>query len=384
MKITREIAYPIVQKLEVTLDYNLNIIDDQGIIIASTNHVRIDSLHEGARYVLQTKQPLILNKDDLVGFAGTKEGVNLPIEFMGEIIGVVGITGSPDELMQLAQMTKITVELMLQYDYLQKQAQFEHQLMHSWVMELISPEIVDETKLSKDAKHFLKIDLQKEIAVFLVELPSLNPGKNFEDLIKKNELKVDLLNYLKHHNAEVSFSGITNDNQIILGMYLNNKKTESQIAKELALSLQTKYKKQSQNCMIAVGNRNTTIKGIRQSYFEAKQCLNLMKRFNKNITTSQINDWGLIKVLDSVPMPIRKEFLSQYPISNLPPDLLETLHVLFECDHNLTKTAEKLYIHRNTLAYRLENIHQLLKLNPKSGNDITILNVLTILQKLGE
>lgn len=58
---------------------------------------------------------------------------------MGEIIGVVGITGNPTEVSELAQVTKMTVELMLQQAYLQRQAQFEKQLTHSWVLDLINP-----------------------------------------------------------------------------------------------------------------------------------------------------------------------------------------------------------------------------------------------------
>jgi carbohydrate diacid regulator len=382
MNITEDIAYPIIQRLTGTMNYNINIIDNDGVIIASTDWDRVNYIHEGAKEVLDSKQPLIIYKDDLGRFLGTKEGVNLPIEFMEEIIGVVGITGNPDELMQLAQMTKITVELMLQQDYLQKQAQFEQQLMDSWVMELIGPDEVDETKLLKHAKHFLQMDIEGEMTICLIESPKLKTSKGLEDLVKKNELKKEIFRYVQSVESDVNFFGVTNENLFIIGTALKSNHTELTVVENLYNSLLSKNRKMFSDCRISVGNRNTSIKGLRQSYFEARQSLDLMKNFKEDVATSHIKEWGLIRLLDQIPALIREEFLLQYRIDDLPPDLLETLQALLDCDHNLSQTAEKLHIHRNTLAYRLENIHQLLKLNPKSGKDLAMLYVLMILKKL--
>lgn len=382
MKITQDLAYLIIRKLEGTMDHNINIIDENGVIIASTDSNRLESIHEGAKQVLQTKKPLIVYPKDITQFSGTREGVNLPIEFMDDIIGVVGITGDPEMLMQLAQMTKITVELILQHDYLQKQDQFEQQLMQSWTLEVIGPDPVNEEKLAKHAKHFLHIDLQKEYVVFLIEFPISDTSNSLEDLMKTNELREEIFRYVHLGFEDVKFSGITNENLLFFGIILRNSKSEFEIADKIDRLLRAKNKQQFSDCKVAVGNRNTTIKGIRHSYFEARQSLDLMRKFKSNNNTSHIKDWGLIRLLDQVPVEIQSEFLTQYPIGNLPIDLLETLNVLLECDHNLTLTASKLHIHRNTLAYRLESIHQLLKLNPKSVNDLSLLLVLTILQKL--
>jgi carbohydrate diacid regulator len=384
MNITQDIAYPIIQRLAGTMNYNINIIDNDGVIIASTDRDRVNYIHEGAKEVLDSKQSLIIYKDDLDRFSGTKEGVNLPIEFMEEIIGVVGITGNPDGLMQLAQMTKITVELILQQDYLQKQAQFEQQLMDSWVMELIGPDEVDETKLLKHAKHFLQMDLEEEMTVCLIETPIFHSLKGLEELVKKNEVKEEIQRCVQSVESDIKFFGVTNDNLFVVGTTLKSNHTELAVADKLNNSLLSKNRKMFSDCRISVGNRNTSIKGLRQSYFEARQSLDLMKKFKKDGVISHIKEWGLIRMLNQVPALIREEFLLQYRIDDLPPDLLETLQALLDCDHNLSQTAEKLHIHRNTLAYRLENIHQLLKLNPKSGNDLPMLYVLTILKKLNQ
>ena len=45
---------------------------------------------------------------------------------------------------------------------------------------------------------------------------------------------------------------------------------------------------------------------------------------------------------------------------------MEMLKALFACDGSLQQTSEKLYIHKNTLQYKLNKLHQLTGLNPRT------------------
>lgn len=55
--------------------------------------------------------------------------------------------------------------------------------------------------------------------------------------------------------------------------------------------------------------------------------------------------------------------------------LIDTLQAYFDNNCNIVKTAEKLYLHKNTLRYRMEKIEQLTKRDLKSFNDLYELNV---------
>ncbi|WP_102348897.1 CdaR family transcriptional regulator [Bacillus sp. Marseille-P3661] len=381
MKINHDIAIPIVQKLMTMMNYNINIMDDRGIIVASTDENRIDSIHEGALKILQSKQPLIIYNEDTKLFSGTKAGVNLPIEFLGDILGVVGITGDPHELMQLTQMTKITVELMLQQEYMQKQTQFKQQLLYSWVMELISPDTLDEKRLRRHANHFLHIDLTKDCSVLLIELKDLECSSNLDDFIKKNEQKTAMLQRIKDMLPENTLLTLIEDSLVFIGLSLETIEVELEIAEKVHRLLNDKYK-DAFLTHIGIGNRYKDIEGFRRSYMEARQSITLMNKFEKHAAISHIKEWGLIRIIDQLPSGIREELLTQYPVDKLPSDLIKTLEVLFENDHNLATTAKQLHIHRNTLTYRLECITQLTQLNPKSVKDSTILLILTILNNL--
>lgn len=384
MKINHNIAYPIVHKLSMMMDYNINIMDDRGVIVASSDENRIDSIHEGALEILKSHQPFIIYSEDTKRFIGTKPGVNLPIEFMGEIVGVVGITGDPNELMQLTQMTKITVELMLQQDYMQKQTQFNQQLVHSWVMELINPDSIDEKKLTKNAKHLLHIDPERKRAVLLIEINELEICTTLESLIKKNKMVTEIFQRIKEIlPPEKAISTFIDDNLFFIGMTIEDSSgvNETHIAEKIQQLINDKYK---DYCFphIGIGNNYSNIEGLRRSFTEAKQCLSLIKKFHGNSSISHINEWGLIRIIDHIQPGIRQDILNEYPISKLSAELIKTLEELFENDHNLAITAKKLHIHRNTLTYRLESIHQILRLNPKSVKDSTMLLILMILNNL--
>ena len=82
----------------VRLNRNLNVMDTNGMILASGEKERIDRIHEGAAYVAKTKEPLWITDENIADWDGAKPGVNMPIYYKDRLIGVIGITGNPEEL----------------------------------------------------------------------------------------------------------------------------------------------------------------------------------------------------------------------------------------------------------------------------------------------
>ncbi|MDX5475070.1 MAG: helix-turn-helix domain-containing protein [Bacillaceae bacterium] len=384
MELTRETASLIINKIKGTLSHHINIMDEQGVVIASSDEKRIDTIHAGAVEVLKTKKPLIIYEKQVNTLAGTKPGVNLPIEFMEDVIGVVGVTGNPEDLLQLAQMTKMTVELMIQQNHMKNQAYFEQQLMHSWITELISPDLFNKEKLEKQAKYYLQLDVEKEYVVILIELPSLQTKNSLVDLWSFNELKNEILKKVQFLSKHIRFSGFTNEELLIVGVQAKSSTTEIHIAMETYRKLQNVNNKLFSNSFVGVGYKKVGVIGIRESYKEAYQSLSLMKKFVHPTNVSHIQEWGLIRLLDEISPNVRNEFFVQYKIAHLSSHLKETLVTLIQMNHSFRDTAEKLHIHRNTLNYRLDSIEQITGLHPKKINDLSLLHVLLILEKLKE
>lgn len=87
----------------------INIMNPDGVIIASTEKERIGSLHQGAREVVRTGAPVIIEKDQVDRYPGAKEGYNMPLRVNGSIIGVVGMYGDPAEIRYLAHLLEVYV-----------------------------------------------------------------------------------------------------------------------------------------------------------------------------------------------------------------------------------------------------------------------------------
>ena len=116
----------------------INIMDQNAIIIASTEKERIGTFHQGAREVLETGKPVLILKENLAQYPGAKEGYNMPIFLDDEIIGVVGIFGCEKEVQNTANLLCVYVsQHFAQYQMAQRQkmeTEVRTQLLRSLIL----------------------------------------------------------------------------------------------------------------------------------------------------------------------------------------------------------------------------------------------------------
>lgn len=102
MFISEAAALSIVREMKEITGHDINIMDGTGTIFASTDPGRVGQRHEGACQILSQKLPrLTVQEDRRPG--GIRPGVNLPIQLDGETVGVIGITGNPEEVDSLGE-----------------------------------------------------------------------------------------------------------------------------------------------------------------------------------------------------------------------------------------------------------------------------------------
>lgn len=84
-------------------------------------------------------------------------------------------------------------------------------------------------------------------------------------------------------------------------------------------------------------------------------------------------DLGLGKLIYQLPTDICKEYLENHfkglHISDIDDETLHTIHTFLDSGLSIAECARKLYLHRNTLIYRLDKIQQLTGLNIRNFND---------------
>ncbi|MDY3917386.1 MAG: sugar diacid recognition domain-containing protein [Candidatus Limivivens sp.] len=122
--IDRFLAERFVKKAGNYTTYNINIMNENGIIIASSDAMRVGSFHEIAYQLLKADKDVV----EVVGadhFQGGRTGINMALLLKKKKIGVLGITGEPEEIRDIAKVIKMSLETMLEYE--EQNKKFYHQ-----------------------------------------------------------------------------------------------------------------------------------------------------------------------------------------------------------------------------------------------------------------
>lgn len=77
VKLSPVLAQQIVHDIHDVLHQEINFMDENGLIIASTDFNRINQIHEGAQIVIQSKKQLTIHSDHQ--YEGTRKGINMPM-----------------------------------------------------------------------------------------------------------------------------------------------------------------------------------------------------------------------------------------------------------------------------------------------------------------
>lgn len=122
------------------------------------------------------------------------------------------------------------------------------------------------------------------------------------------------------------------------------------------------------NARVSYGTVISELKEVSKSYKEAKMAMDVGKIFDAEKRVISYRHLGIGRLIYQLPTNLCKMFMEEIFGDNLPNQLdeetLTTIHKFFENSLNVSETARQLYIHRNTLVYRIE------KLQKETGLDI--------------
>lgn len=113
MDLSPQDAMSIVTEMKRTIGRDVNIIENTGVILASTNKARIGTVHEGARQLIENGlDSFTVWADDPA--RGVQHGINLPVVLDGHIECVIGVTGDPAEVSVFGAVIRRLMEIMLE------------------------------------------------------------------------------------------------------------------------------------------------------------------------------------------------------------------------------------------------------------------------------
>ena len=214
----------------------------------------------------------------------------------------------------------------------------------------------------------LRIEIEKPRAVFLIEtktdnkdsdslemLTSLFSSKSGDYVTAVNERNIILIKNVEDFGEGDS---LKNTAEMIVDMM----NTEAMLA-----------------VRVSFGNIVTELKEVSKSYKEAKMAMDVGKIFYMEKDVMEYAKLGIGRLIYQLPTSLCRMFIKEIFGDRLPEELdeeaLMTIDRFFENNLNVSETSRQLFVHRNTLVYRLEKLEKAIGLDIRAFDDALVLKI---------
>ena len=140
-----------------------------------------------------------------------------------------------------------------------------------------------------------------------------------------------------------------------------------------------------QKIVVGIGTVVGNIRDLARSYKEAQMAIEVSKVFDIERSINNYANLGIGRLIYQLPTTLCEMFLQEVfkknPIDALDQETLFTINKFFENNLNVSETARKLFVHRNTLVYRLEKIKKLTGLDLREFDDAITFKVALMVKK---
>ena len=367
MTLTTKIVQPFIATLEEALHYKVTITDTNGYIVGSSDPARLNQFHPSAYEILCERQPIESWDIATDSYVNVPEGVQLGygerVIYDGECIGLIGLVGAPEGIKQSIKTAQLVLQLMLD----RKKASDELKLISkdkkAFLLRLLqgqygSPEWI------KERADTYKIDLSRPRYVLTVQI-------NLEKFDEKSPLELSQIKETMHRairsiffeQEDLLYEYDTGETVLLTaGKHLDASQRRRQIEKAAA-RLYAELREQCKvSALIGVSEECGDYTGIPLAMRQGRMAAEIGAKTENGEGLYFYSQMRLGRIVASFSPEIRpilqRDILSKL-LENHADSLLETLFTYFEMNGNVSQTAEKLFIHRNTLQYRFRKIKEI-------------------------
>lgn len=204
----------------------------------------------------------------------------------------------------------------------------------------------------------LHIEMMEKRVVMLIRLPDHQEG---------NEVG-RIRDILKPDSNDVITA--INENSIVIISSVENVKDESDIEKKAIVIRESFPSAVKDMVRISYGSIVGELRELSRSYKEAIMAMEIGEIFFKDRSIVAYSLLGIGRIIYQLPLPLCRMFIKEIFKEKRPDDfdeeMLATINKFFENSLNVSETSRQLYIHRNTLVYRLD------KLQKATGLDLRV------------
>lgn len=371
MLLDRDTAICILKKLESVQPFPVHIMDREGIVIASSVSQRVGQLNAAAgQYLQRSCSPGRIPAAEADAAPSSIACVTL----RHRIAGAIELENLPASDSACLELAKTVAELMLEREDRNSKQKESGSSLGNTLSVLVGVHPQDPGQLIKDLQH-LGVDLSIPRTSLLLQLSKTDtidlPSGNRRLVLDKKQYLYSVEQFLNqlpnyfYQKQDLILTDTSEQNAIVLSV--NRRKEPESNAMylfDLCRSLVDIAKKDY--CLVlhaVVGIQCCDLSDYERQYEQLTLRLSSGKLLypERNVFLGNSIVLGNFiahtsrKVLQNIVSFVYGRLLA----SRMDQILLETLKTYFECDLNLTVTAQKLYTHRNTLQHRFKKIEEL-------------------------
>jgi len=383
MQISQTLAQEIRSYIKNLLSKDVVIIGQDGEPIASES--ADGALIKLAQEVLtapDTKTIKINGSDQLV----------IPLRYQAETIAVLVLNDSSAEIQNYVPLIKSFAELLVQQyivnnrPILDSTDQFVTKLLNN-ASEADLPLYESEAKALGYNVFGRRITIvihlkdfwEKCLASF--DQPTFEREEIIKDWKRKIENQINSF-FTKNTNNIVAYIG--NDKFVVFKSLEGD--TEENMVKLLKNSHKSIFDSLKNynvtNIVVGFGNAYTGLSGLIDSYREADLALEFGARLWGDNKSYYFGNLGILSILGEGNRDKERQFANNLLEQLDNEDLIETLECFFTQNLNLTETAHEMGIHRNTVIYRLNQITNILGVDPRIFEQAMTIKIALLIKKL--
>jgi carbohydrate diacid regulator len=362
MLLSTQIANRIVNEVNAVIPLKINIMDQKGIIVASSNPARIGSFHGGAYRIIKSQvDEIIVHYDG--EYKGALKGINYPLRLQRYIVGVIGITGEYDEIVQSALIIKRMTELLLENAYSIEQKQMISNICNRYLAEWFSGETKNITPDFINQGKLLGFDITVPRRILVCGF--YRPGSN-QDIVTMQIIE-EVENYVKKLITGMDPLNIyyKTGSTLVCAVAVQTDESAEKIAKELKKRVEEQF---PIKVAIGIDSREENFTYIQAAFSRAQKANEACMRTHKH-DIRFYDDLNMEVFSDQISEHIKIEFIHRIFKGFSEGEIRKSmvlLEVYYDMEGALNKAADRLFIHKNTLQYRLRSIMERTGYDPRS------------------
>ena len=362
MKLSQYNAELIVSEINEIINEKMNIMDSNGIIIASTDESRIGKMHAGARRIIDEHlEELEVSYDD--EYEGSKPGINYPLIVKGEIIGVIGVTGRGEKTLALAKIIKRMTEILVLEIILKEEKEREVSIRNRFLEEWLNGDVRNVNKNFVERGKALGIDITLPRRMMAFSIVADTEDNKVETLKRVDEADKYLQKMVLYDKDNISMHTAS---YLIVGVTLKKDSEMKQRALDYKTYIENRFK-----VKVAVGIDSVPNEGYLMAYqsvIKARKALQSSLR-RKNHEIRFYDNINLELISDEVPEIAKIEYIHKIFRGMSDEQINEAMRILeiyYESEGSINQSAQKLFMHKNTMQNKLKQLYEITSFDPRS------------------